>query len=173
MLLSLFYTAAVASKNKVMDNIIKPYEGHYDGPHHLFAVRVYYEDTDFSGIVYHGSYVRFMERARSDMLARIGIDQRSAFESGDGAYAITKLNINYKQAAKFDDALTIISHAHKVTGARVFIAQNIYRGAEHIIKAEIEAAFIHPSGRPVRQPKIWVDAFKSKLTDQDYIHNSA
>jgi acyl-CoA thioester hydrolase len=154
-----------------MKHDIKPFEGHYDGAHHMFAVRVYYEDTDFSGIVYHGSYVRFLERARSDMLARIDIDQRSAFESGDGAYAITKLNVNYKQAAKFDDALTIISHAHKVTGARVYISQNIYRGEEHIIAAEIEAAFIHPSGRPVRQPKAWVDAFKSKLTDQDYIHN--
>ena len=154
-----------------MKHDIKPFEGHYDGAHHMFAVRVYYEDTDFSGIVYHGSYVRFLERARSDMLARIGIDQRSAFESGDGAYAITKLNINYKQTAKFDDALTIISHAHKVTGARVYIAQNIYRGEEHIIAAEIEAAFIHPSGRPVRQPKAWVDAFKSKLTNQDYGHH--
>lgn len=153
-----------------MKHDTQPYEGHYDGPHHLFAVRVYYEDTDFSGIVYHGSYVRFLERARSDMLSRVGIDQRGAFESGDGAYAITQLNIKYKQAAKFDDALLIVSHAHKVTGARVFIAQNIYRGTEHIIAAEIEAAFIHPSGRPARQPKSWVDAFKSKLTNQDYVH---
>ncbi len=154
-----------------MKHDIKPLEGYYDGAHHMFAVRVYYEDTDFSGIVYHGSYVRFLERARSDMLARIGIDQRSAFEGGDGAYAITKLNVNYKQAAKFDDALTIISHAHKVTGARVYIAQNIYRGAEHIIAAEIEAAFIHPSGRPVRQPKAWVEAFRSKLTHEDYVRH--
>lgn len=147
---------------------IKPYEGHYDGPHHIFAVRVYYEDTDFSGIVYHGSYVRFLERARTDMLARIGIDQRTAFESGEGAYAITQINVKYKQAAKFDDALTIISHAHKVTGARVYISQNIYRGDDHIIAAEIEAAFVHSSGRPLRQPKKWVDAFRNKLTDTIY-----
>lgn len=147
-----------------------PYQGHYDGPHHIFAVRVYYEDTDFSGIVYHGSYVRFLERARTDMLARIGIDQRAAFESGHGAYAITQLNLKYKQAAKFDDALTIISHAHKVTGARVFIAQNIYRGDEHIIAAEIEAAFIHPSGRPTRQPAEWVESFRAKCTHTLYGH---
>lgn len=145
-----------------------PYQGHYDGPHHIFAVRVYYEDTDFSGIVYHGSYVRFLERARTDMLAHIGIDQRAAFESGDGAYAITQLQVKYKQAAKFDDALLIISHAHKVTGARVFIAQNIYRGDEHIIAAQIEAAFIHPSGRPARQPAKWVESFRAKLTDETY-----
>ena len=103
-----------------MKNVI-PHEGQFDGAHHLFAVRVYYEDTDFSGIVYHGSYVRFLERARSDMLARINIDQRGAFESGDGAYAITQLSIKYKLAAKFDDALLIVSHTHKITGARVFI----------------------------------------------------
>ncbi len=149
----------------------KPYEGHYDGEHHIFAVRVYYEDTDFSGIVYHGSYVRFMERARSDMLTRIGIDQRNAFESGAGAYAITQLNIKYKMAAKFDDALLIVSHPRKVTGARVFIEQNIYRGEELIINADVEAAFVHPTGKPVRQPKEWVEAFRNKLTDKDYVHS--
>jgi len=151
----------------------QPYQGHYDGDHHIFAVRVYYEDTDFSGIVYHGSYVRFMERARSDMLARINIDQRTAFEAGNGAYAITRLDLQYKLAAKFDDALMIVSHAHKVTGVRVSIEQNIYRGDDHIIAAQIEAAFVHPSGRPTRQPKEWVEAFRCKLTDKDYFHHKS
>lgn len=150
-----------------------PYQGHYDGAHHIFAVRVYFEDTDFSGIVYHASYLRFMERARSDMLARINIDQRAAFDDGKGAYAVTELNIKYKKSAKFDDALAIISHVHKIGGARVNIAQNIYRGDELIIAAQVTAAFIDPLGRPTRQPSDWVKAFQDKLTDRDYTQTAS
>ena len=86
-----------------------PYQGHFDGARHLFAVRVYFEDTDFSGVVYHASYLHFMERARSDMLAGVGIDQRTVHAAGQGAYAVTEMHIKYRRPAHFDDALVVIS----------------------------------------------------------------
>ena len=86
-----------------------PTTGRFVGRAHRFAVRVYFEDTDFSGVVYHANYLRFMERARSDMLRVAGIDQRDAFATGDGVYAVADLSIRYRRPAHFDDALVIIS----------------------------------------------------------------
>jgi acyl-CoA thioester hydrolase len=138
---------------------LTPFAGHFDGHAHLFAVRVYYEDTDFSGIVYHASYVRFMERARSDMLACIGIDQRRAWDDAEGAYAIADLTIKYLAPARFKDALTIVSTVKQLGAASLSIAQNIWRGDDHLIAAQVRAAFLDPSGKPRRQPKPWTAAY--------------
>ncbi|MGL4314378.1 MAG: thioesterase family protein, partial [Sphingomonas sp.] len=78
----------------------QPGQGRFDGREHRFAVRVYFEDTDVSGVVYHANYLRFMERARSDMLALVGIDQRAAHDAGEGAYAVTALDIAYRAPAR-------------------------------------------------------------------------
>ena len=94
-----------------------PYQGHFDGARHLFAVRVYFEDTDFSGVVYHARYLHFMERARSDMLACVGIDQRNVHAAGQGAYAVTEMHIKYRRPAHFDDALVVISTVEAVRAA--------------------------------------------------------
>src|SRR3546814_1355466 len=80
----------------------QPYQGGFVGREHLFALRVYFEDTDLSGVVYHANYLRFMERARSDMLRAAGIDQRGAAEAGDGVYAIADLGIRYMRPARLD-----------------------------------------------------------------------
>ena len=71
--------------------------GVFDGPLHLYAVRVYYEDTDLSGITYHANYLRWFERARSDLLRRLDIDQRAAIEAGEGAYAVADLTLRYRR----------------------------------------------------------------------------
>ncbi len=144
-------------------NAIAPYQGHFDGKDHLFAVRVYFEDTDFSGIVYHARYLHFMERARSDMLARAGIDQRGAHEAGEGAYAVTHMDIAFRRAAKFDDALLVTSKVTAIRGASVDIHQRVMRDEEVIIEAKVTAAFVRPDGRPGRQPKLWRDAFQAIL----------
>ena len=94
-----------------------PYQGHFNGREHHFAVRVYFEDTDFSGVVYHASYLRFMERARSDMLTCAGINQSDAYASGEGVYAVAELSIKYRKPAKFDDALLIVSTVDQVRAA--------------------------------------------------------
>ena len=143
-----------------------PYQGHFDGQRHLFAVRVYFEDTDFSGVVYHARYLHFMERARSDMLARVGIDQRVVHEAGEGAYAVTEMNIRYRRPANFDDALLVVSTVKAVRAASCDIHQTVMRNAERLTEARVTAAFVSPDGKPRRQPKHWVAAFQPIINNQ-------
>ena len=143
-----------------------PYQGHFDGQRHLFAVRVYFEDTDFSGVVYHARYLHFMERARSDMLARVGIDQRVVHEAGEGAYAVTEMNIRYRRPAHFDDALLVVSTVKAVRAASCDIHQTVMRNAEILTEARVTAAFVSPDGKPRRQPKHWVAAFQPIINNQ-------
>jgi acyl-CoA thioester hydrolase len=146
----------------------QPYQGHFDGSLHQFAVRVYFEDTDFSGVVYHARYLHFMERARSDMLARAGIDQRAAHEGAEGAYAVTAMDLRFKQAARFDDALLVTSTVEKIRGASVDIHQTVSRDAETLLTANVTAAFVSPEGRAKRQPKAWVAAFATILNTKEH-----
>lgn len=136
-----------------------PQSGRFEGHEHRFAVRVYFEDTDLSGIVYHANYLRYMERARSDMLRVAGIDQRMAFESGEGVYAVRDLNIRYRAPARLDDALVVVSAIEQIRAASVVIHQRVMRGLEMLVDARVEAAFVAPSGRPRRQPAHWIEAF--------------
>jgi len=140
-----------------------PYQGRFAGKAHHFAVRVYFEDTDFSGVVYHASYLRFMERARSDMLARAGIDQRAAYEAGEGVYAVADLTIKYRAPAKLDDALLVISRVTDIRAASCRVHQRVMRGDEIVTDAEVVAAFLSPEGKPRRQPPAWIDAFRQLL----------
>ncbi|MGL5838657.1 MAG: YbgC/FadM family acyl-CoA thioesterase [Sphingorhabdus sp.] len=142
-------------------SVTQPYSGHFDGPRHLFAVRVYFEDTDFSGLVYHARYLHFMERARSDMLACAGIRQREAFEGGEGVYAVADLHIKYRAPAHFDDALVVVSTVEQIRGASVVIHQRVMRGDQVLTEAEVIAAFLSPDGRPKRQPREWLAAFEA------------
>jgi acyl-CoA thioester hydrolase len=148
-----------------------PYQGFFEGTQHHFAVRVYFEDTDFSGVVYHARYLHFMERARSDMLARVGIGQREAHEAGEGAYAVTAMDMKFKRPAHFDDALLIISTVEAVRGASVDIHQTVSRdddnGRVPLVTAKVIAAFVSPGGRPLRQPKKWINAFQAIMNKQD------
>ena len=143
-----------------------PYQGHFDGTQHLFAVRVYFEDTDFSGVVYHARYLHFMERARSDMLACVGIDQRHVHAEGQGAYAVTEMNIKYRRPAHFDDALVVISTVDAVRAASCNIHQTVMRGDEILTEARVTAAFVSPDGKPRRQPAHWVAAFQPIINRQ-------
>tara|TARA_R110000772_G_scaffold41803_6_gene97412 strand:- start:266 stop:766 length:501 start_codon:yes stop_codon:yes gene_type:complete len=144
---------------------ITPHEGQFRNYHHYFACRVYYEDTDFSGIVYHANYLKFMERARSDMLNQLGMDQRAAFEAGDGAYAVVDLHIKYIAPAKFQDNLLVVTNVRKLRKASVEIEQIILRGNEKIASASIQVAFLTPAGRPRRQPEAWTKAFAAIMND--------
>jgi acyl-CoA thioester hydrolase len=143
-----------------------PYTGHFDGHRHLFAQRVYFEDTDFSGVVYHARYLHFMERARSDMLTRAGIEQRAAHEGGEGVYAVTSMQLKFHRPAHFDDALLVTSTVECIRGASVDIQQIISRNGETLLSAHVTAAFITPGGRARRQPKSWVDAFQTIMDKQ-------
>lgn len=138
---------------------LSPPSGRFDGVEHLFPVRVYFEDTDLSGVVYHANYLRYMERARSDMLRCAGIDQRAAQEAGEGVYVVRNLAIRYRASARLDDALVVVSRVIRVRAASVDIQQRVMCGTEMLTQADVEAAFVTPTGRARRQPAAWVEAF--------------
>lgn len=139
-----------------------PYQpGRFVGDAHHFTLRIYYEDTDLSGIVYHANYLRYMERARSDMLRLAGIDQRAMIEAGGGAYAVADLSIRYRRPAKLDDTLTVVSRVIDVTAARCVIDQTILCDDVVLTEGHVTAALVLPSGRPTRQPPVWIDRFKA------------
>ena len=144
---------------------IRPHDGRFVAGKHYFATRVYFEDTDFSGIVYHANYLRYMERARSDMLRQLEMDQSAAFESGEGVYVVVDLTMKYLLPAKLNDDLVVVSTVEKLRAASVIIDQTIMRGSDHITSASVHAAFLTPTGRPRRQPKAWTKAF-SGVMDQ-------
>ncbi|NCN84266.1 MAG: YbgC/FadM family acyl-CoA thioesterase [Sphingomonadales bacterium] len=146
---------------------IRPHDGRFVGGKHFFACRVYFEDTDFSGIVYHANYLRYMERARSDMLRQLDMDQHAAYESGDGVYAVVDLTMKYWLPAKLDDDLVVVSTVETLRAASVIIDQTILRGSEIITSASVHAAFLTPAGRPRRQPKAWTKAFASVMNQTD------
>lgn len=144
-----------------------PVQGRFVGREHRFPVRVYFEDTDLSGVVYHANYLRYMERARSDMLRLAGIDQRAAHEAGEGAYAITALEIAYRRPARLDDALVVISRLVELRTASCRIHQRVMRDGLIATDAMVTAAFVAPDGRPKRQPAAWIAAFGRLLWTED------
>ncbi len=137
-----------------------PYSGAFRGGEHRFALRVYFEDTDAAGIVYYANYLKFIERARSDMLRVIGVNQRSALDGGEGVYVVAEAHIKYHRPAKLDDELVVVSSVEAVRGASVTIHQRVRRGGELLADATIVAAFLSPEGRPKRQPKAWTNLFE-------------
>ena len=146
--------------------------GAFVGAEHHYRARVYFEDTDLSGIVYHANYLRYMERARSDMLRIAGIDQRAAMEGGEGAWAVTDLTIKYRSPAKLDDDLLVVSTVEAVRGASVIIAQRILRAHdtltdELLTDGRVTAAFLSPEGRPRRQPAGWADRFTAIMNGEN------
>ncbi|MEH6791587.1 YbgC/FadM family acyl-CoA thioesterase [Parasphingorhabdus sp.] len=146
---------------------IKPHDGRFVDGRHYFACRVYFEDTDFSGIVYHANYLRYMERARSDMLRQLDMNQHDAYASGEGVYAVVDLTMKYLRPAKLDDDLLVISTVTALRAASVVIDQSIVRGTDRITSASVHAAFLTPAGRPRRQPKAWTKAFAGVMEQTD------
>lgn len=143
-----------------------PPSGCFDGSLHLFAVRVYFEDTDLSGVVYHANYLRWFERARSDMLRLLGIEQRAAHDAGEGAYAVTEMQLRYLRPARLDDPVVVKSRVIDISPASCRIVQEAYRGETLLCDARVRVAFVAPSGRPRRQPREWVAAFQTVLENQ-------
>jgi len=145
----------------------QPSSGRFVGREHRYPVRVYFEDTDLSGVVYHANYLRYMERARSDMLRLAGADQRAAFDAGLGAYVVADLAIRYRAPARLDDALVVATRLVAVGAASCRIHQRVIRDHLLLAEAQVTAAFVAPTGRPARQPKAWIDAFQALIDQED------
>jgi acyl-CoA thioester hydrolase len=138
----------------------RPAEGVFRGKTHVFPLRVYFEDTDVAGIVYYANYLRFMERARSDLLRAIGVDQRGALEAGEGVYAVAEVAIKYRAPARLADDLLVVTDIDRIRAASVLIHQQVMRGDEILADARVTAAFLTTDGRPRRQPREWVAMFE-------------
>jgi acyl-CoA thioester hydrolase len=124
---------------------------------HVMAVRVYYEDTDFSGIVYHANYLRFMERGRTNFLRLLGADQRGLFEETEKeapgfAFVVRSMTLDFLAPGRMDDVLTITTTPAEVKGASVTLAQTVSRGDDILVEAQVRVAFIS-GGKAQRIPK--------------------
>ncbi len=137
-----------------------PPSGLIDGTTHRFAVRAYFEDTDLSGVVYHANYLRWFERARSDFVRLLGIDQRAANEAGEGAFAVADLSIRYVAPARLDDTVLIETTCTELGAASCRMHQLAFH--EHgrlLTEAHLRVGFVSPGGRPRRMPDGWRAAF--------------
>jgi acyl-CoA thioester hydrolase len=125
---------------------------------HLMAVRVYYEDTDFSGSVYHASYLRFMERGRTNYLRLLGADQRALFEETEReapgfAFVVRSMQIEFLKPARMDDLLEIETVPEEVKGASILLHQRVMRGDDTLIEAQVRVAFVSGGrARPIPKP---------------------
>ena len=118
---------------------------------HWTEIRVYYEDTDFTGMVYHANYLRFFERGRSNHLCDAGISHQSLLDRPDpAAFTLTRVEVDYRKAARVDDLLRIRTRYMGTKGARILFSQAVFLGDELVARAEITAVQIHADGRPRR-----------------------
>ena len=132
---------------------------------HLQSIRVYYEDTDFSGIVYHASYLRFMERGRTNYLRLLGADQRALFgevekEAPGFAFVVRSMTIDFRKPARMDDVLEIATAPLEVKGASVVLHQRVNRDGETLVEATVQVAFVS-GGRARPIPKALRVAMKA------------
>jgi len=141
-----------------------PSAGWFVGREHQLPVRVYYEDTDFTGLVYHANYVRYFERGRSDFLRLVGADHSLLLDRADpAAFVITRLEVDYLRPARIDDALLVRTTYDTFRGAKLTIRQSISRGDETLARATVFAACIDLSGRPRRPPSVLVERVRPWL----------
>ena len=149
----------------VPESLDTPYRGGFVGKAHRFALTVYFEDTDAYGIVYYANYLKFMERARSDFIRAVGVDQAAELRATGSAYAVVEVDIKYRRPARLGDDLQVISTVQQVRASSVDIHQRVMRGPELLTDAKVTAAFLDGQGRPRRQPGEWVDKFKAITTE--------
>jgi acyl-CoA thioester hydrolase len=139
-----------ATTSSILDGVIR------DGRHHL-QVRVYYEDTDFSGIVYHANYLRFMERGRTNHLRLMGAEQHALFaeaqaETPGFAFVVRSMRLDFLRPARMDDVLDVVTWPVAVKGASITLAQEVRRGADLLVRAEVRVALVS-GGRVQPIPK--------------------
>lgn len=141
------------------DQLPSPATGSIRDGVHFYAVRAFFEDTDLSGVVYHANYLRWFERARSDLLDCISIDQRAAMEAGEGFYAVADLSIRYRAPARLNDTVLIETRATRLARASCSLSQRALRGDTLLAEMDVRVGFVAPDGRPRRQPDDWLTAF--------------
>lgn len=150
------------SENNSPSTIATGLAGELTEAGHRLLARVYYADTDFSGIVYHARYLEFLERGRTDYLRLLGVHHSELADGKLGesnVWVVRRMEIDFRGPARIDDVLTIDTRTDAISGARIFMAQQLNRGDEVLVEAKVEAAIIGENGRPRRFPREWVAAF--------------
>jgi acyl-CoA thioester hydrolase len=134
------------------------YAGEIRDGRHFLAVRIYYEDTDFSGSVYHASYLRFMERGRTDFIRLLGTDQRALFEQTEKeapgfSFVVRSMQIDFLKPARFSDLLQVVTRPEEVKGASILLHQQVMRGEELLVDAKVRVAFVSGGrAKPIPKP---------------------
>ena len=136
---------------------MSPLDGTIRGGRHYLQIRVYYEDTDFSGIVYHANYLRFMERGRTNPLRLMGAEQHALFAEAEAetpgfAFVVRSMQIEFLKPARMDDVLEVVTWPVAVKGASIMLGQEIRRAEHVLVKAQVRVAFIS-EGRAQPIPK--------------------
>jgi len=145
----------------------QPTAGRFDGQEHLLPVRVYYEDTDFTGLVYHANYVRYFERGRSDFLRLAGVGHAELLGQDEPlAFVVAELNLKYAKPARIDDALVVRTRYEAIKGPRLIIRQTVERDGEVLCRADVVAVCIHLDGRPRRPSQRLVELVGPWLTGE-------
>jgi len=136
----------------------RPTAGRFEGREHRLPVRVYYEDTDFTGLVYHANYVRYFERGRSDCLRLMGIGHAELLDGDQPmAFVVSKMNLTFLKPARIDDELVVRTWYEAAKGPRLLIRQEIARGDDALCRAEVEVVCIHMDGRPRRPTRALIE----------------
>jgi acyl-CoA thioester hydrolase len=134
-----------------------------EGARHILPVRIYFEDTDFSGLVYHGSYVRFCERGRSDFLRLLGSDHRKLIAPGAGAepaaFVVRRMDFDFRRPASIDEVLEVVTSVAEVGGASLTLDQLVKRDGVLLVKARVVVVLVSQSGKPMRIPEPVRSAF--------------
>ena len=119
---------------------------------HKTAYRVYYEDTDLAGIVYYANYFKFVERARSDWVRELGINQAKLKRDAGLVFAVARVEADYKSPARFDDVIEVRTELHKLSGARIILQQNVWREDVLLFDSVITLVCLGDGGRPAKIP---------------------
>ena len=146
----------------------RPTAGRFEGREHRLPVRVYYEDTDFTGLVYHANYVRYFERGRSDALRLMGVGHAELLD-GDRplAFVVSKMALTFQKPARIDDELLVRTFYESAKGVRLLILQTVTRGDEVLCRAEVEVVCIHMDGRPRRPTPLLIEKVGPWLANGD------
>ena len=128
--------------------------GHFEGKTHILPIRVYYEDTDLSGVVYHANYLRYMERARTEFFRLAGVERMAELEAQEPtAWTLREVKVSYHRPARLDDVLAVRTRLISLSGARLRALQKIYAGETLLVDGQIEACIVTLKGQPRRLPE--------------------
>ena len=135
---------------------------------HILPIRIYFEDTDFSGVVYHANYLRYFERGRSDCLRAIGVPHNELLDSETPVvWTIRRMELDFIKPARIDDALEVHTAYTKMSGARLNADQVVRRDGEDLVRAHLEAACITPEGKATRIPKPAMEKIRKHIVTLD------